>query len=478
MSNRSYKVRFYDTEIYRGKRKTSYTVRWSVNGRRHGQSYATSALAESFRATLRVAANNGEPFDLDTGLPVSHATSAAEVTSYEFALQYVDMKWPRISANNRKNTAKALTKVTLALLRTELPDRFDPIDVRRALREYAFNKLRRDEAPPEVRTVLSWIARNSLPMTAWEDTKRVDAVLHALDTLLDGSPAAASSVKREQRILNVAMKYAVRQKILTANPLPKGKEEGAAPKVAEAVDKRSLLNPGQVARLLAWIADRPRTGHRLHAFFATLYYAGLRPEEAVALRVSAATLPAEGWGELLVHTAEPEVGSQWTDDGRVHETRDLKGRAEGDTRPVPAHPALVAVLRDLIKTDGLQPGDLFFPGEKGGLLAGSVFRRAWNKARKAVLPEHEYESPVGKRVYDLRHTCLTTWLNHGIPPAQVAEWAGNGVPVLLATYARCITGQLAELQQRIEGPQRLPAGPAPSMPVPKPGSTPAPRRRA
>ena len=172
-----------------------------------------------------------------------------------------------------------------------------------------------------------------------------------------------------------------------------------------------------------------------------------------------------------------DVGSHWTDDGRVHETRDIKGRAEGDTRPVPAHPALVAVLRDLIKQDGLQPGDLLFPGEKGGLLAGSVFRRAWNKARKAVLPEHEYESPVGKRVYDLRHTCLTTWLNNGIPPAQVAEWAGNSVPVLLATYARCITVQLAELQQRIEGPQRLPTGRPPSMPVPKPGSLPAPRRR-
>ncbi|MFF8013298.1 hypothetical protein [Streptomyces sp. NPDC007929] len=85
---------------------------------------------------------------------------------------------------------------------------------------------------------------------------------------------------------------------------------------------------------------------------------------------------------------------------------------------------------------------------------------------------------MGKRLYDLRHTCLTTWLNNGIPPAQVAEWAGNSVPVLLATYARCITGQLAELQQRIEGPQRLPAGPAPSMPVPKPGSTTSPRRWA
>ncbi|MEU7042856.1 tyrosine-type recombinase/integrase [Streptomyces varsoviensis] len=473
MTNRSLKVRFYDTEVYKGKRGTTYTVRWSVGGRRHGESYKTSALAQSFRATLLVAANNGEPFDVDTGRPLSHAAPAAELTWYDFALQYVDMKWSRISANNRKNTAKALTKVTLALLRAE-PKQFDPVEVRRALREYAFNKAQRDEAPPEVRTILSWIRRNSLPMTVWEDTKRVDAVMLALGTLLDGRSAAASSVNRERRILNVIMRYAIRQKVLAANPLPKGKEENAVPKAAAAIDKRSLLNPGQVARLLDWIGDRPRTGYRLHAFFATLYYAGLRPEEAVALRVESVTLPETGWGEFLIHTAEPEVGSQWTDDGQVHETRDLKGRAAGDTRPVPAHPALVAILRGLIEEDGLKPGDLLFPGEQGGLLAGSVFRRVWGKARAAVLDEHEYDSPVGKRVYDLRHTCLTTWLNNGVPSAQVAEWAGNSVPVLLAIYARCVTGQLAELQQRIEGPQQLPAtGPASTPALAPPSERPS-----
>ncbi|WP_148589279.1 tyrosine-type recombinase/integrase [Streptomyces sp. WAC01526] len=459
MTDRSFKVRFYDTEVYKGKRGTTHTVRWSVNGKRRGEAFKTSALAESFRATLLVAANNGEPFDLDTGRPVSHASPAAEITWYELALQYVDMKWPRISANNRKSTAKALTKVTLALLHAQ-PTHFDPVEVRRALREYAFNKNRSDEAPSEIRTILSWIRRNSLPMRAWEDTKHVDNVMLALGTRLDGSRAAASSVNRDRRITNVVLKHAIRQRILRANPLPKGKDENAAPKAAGAVDKRSLLHSGQVAGLLAWIGDRPRTGYRLRAFFATLYYAGLRPEEAVALRVDDATLPASGWGELFVHTAEPEVGRNWTDDREVHETRDLKGRAVGDTRPVPAHPALVAILRGLIEEDDLKPGDLLFPGEKGGLLAGSVFRRVWRKARKAVLDEHEYSSPVGKRVYDLRHTCLTTWLNNGIPPAQVAAWAGNSVPVLLATYTRCITGQLTELQGRIEGPQRLPAVPA------------------
>jgi integrase len=90
------------------------------------------------------------------------------------------------------------------------------------------------------------------------------------------------------------------------------------------------------------------------------------------------------------------------------------------------------------------------------MLAGSVFRRVWGKARTAVPQEHEYRSPTGKTQYDLRHTCLTAWLNNGVPAAQVAEWAGNSVPILLAIYARCIAGQTHDLLRRIEGVQDLP----------------------
>lgn len=95
-------------------------------------------------------------------------------------------------------------------------------------------------------------------------------------------------------------------------------------------------------------------------------------------------------------------------------------------------------------------------GEQGGLLAGSVIRRASRRARKEVLTPHDFESPLGRRVYDLRHTCLTNWPNAGDPAADVAEWAGNSVPVLLATYARCSNGQLGDLEQRIERAGELP----------------------
>jgi hypothetical protein len=89
----------------------------------------------------------GEFFSVTTGLPVSHQSRAASTTWYDFAVQFVDAKWPQASANNRKNVAKALMTTTMALLRRQ-PSTFEPVEVRTALREYAFNRNRRDEAPP------------------------------------------------------------------------------------------------------------------------------------------------------------------------------------------------------------------------------------------------------------------------------------------------------------------------------------------
>jgi hypothetical protein len=55
-----------------------------------------------------------------------------------------------------------------------------------------------------------------------------------------------------------------------------------------------------------------------------------------------------------------------------------------------------------------------------------------------------YVSPLAKRADDLRHTC------GGVPPVQVAEWAGHSVSVLLKVYAKCIDGQDQIAKRRIE----------------------------
>jgi hypothetical protein len=43
-------------------------------------------------------------------------------------------------------------------------------------------------------------------------------------------------------------------------------------------------------------------------------------------------------GELHLRNATPDTGREWTDDGSSRERRQLKHRADGDSRIVPVHP--------------------------------------------------------------------------------------------------------------------------------------------
>lgn len=90
-----------------------------------------------------------------------------------------------------------------------------------------------------------------------------------------------------------------------------------------------------------------------------------------------------------------------------------------------------------------------FGGVRGGELPTITYRRAWIKARQTALTAAEQTSPLARRPYDLRHACLSTWLNGGVYPTQVAEWAGHGVDVLLRIYAKCVVGQDELAKRRI-----------------------------
>jgi integrase len=461
----SYKVTVWKTRTYKGTSKTTYNVRWIVGGEEQSETFDSAALADGFRSQLKQAMSKGEAFDVLTGLPPSMSKKGTTTAWYDFVVGYVDLKWPISSAHQRKNSAFAFALATKAFLPAKLYG-FTARDLRTALREWAFNTEKRAGAPADVALILAWVRRNSKPVAVWDEEETTDNVLAAIGRKLNGKPAAASSVRRNKQILKGCLDLAVKRNLLAVNPLEGLKVSNA--KTSNAVDKRCLLNPTQAKSLLAWVRRRRRSGKKLHAFFALLYFAGLRPEEAVALTVRDLSLPAEGWGEILVSVSRSEAGSRWTDSGKPRDERSLKGRAETEVRPVPAHPDLVAILREYIanpkqhlykgeEARSLKPGDMLFTGEQGGELAASVYRRAWGEARDAVLTADQAASPLGKRVYDLRHTCLTTQLNSGVPPAQVAEWAGNSVPVLLSTYAKCISGQDADHKRRIEDALRDPA---------------------
>jgi integrase len=64
-----------------------------------------------------------------------------------------------------------------------------------------------------------------------------------------------------------------------------------APKSNEEVDRRSVVNPQQAVALLTAVSTK---APKLVAFFACMYYAALRPAEALHLRVEDCELPESG----------------------------------------------------------------------------------------------------------------------------------------------------------------------------------------
>ncbi len=170
-----------------------------------------------------------------------------------------------------------------------------------------------------------------------------------------------------------------------------------APKTSSAVDRRSVVNARQARALLAAVRAQEPSGPRLVAFFGVMYHAGLRPEEAIGLREDNLRLPprtwnkeaqewenspgSDGWGELEFQNAAPDAGRAWTDDGDHRERRQLKHRADGDSRTVPVHLELVALLREHLERFGTIADGRLFTGIRGTELPTITYRRAWRAAR-------------------------------------------------------------------------------------------------
>ena len=443
----SFDVHFWQIRSYKGKRGRTYTVRWTVAGTSHPETFKTQALAESRLAELRTYARNGVAFDVTTGLPVpevrqgrAQAAKADEPSWYQHALNYVARRRRGLSGNSMRSIADTLATVTRSSW-CLVPRRPGDSQIREALYCWAFRG--KDDPPEGIAEVLRWVAEYSRPLADLADQDLMLDVLDAISSKLDGKPAAANTVARKRAVLSNVLDYGVGRG-LDANPLAAAAKVWTPPKTTEGlVDPRVVVNRRQAEELLTAVSYQGRIGPKLVAFFACLYYAGTRPSETVELRADLnLDLPEDDdWGTLYLHGNAPTVGAGWSRSGRRRDPRQLKHRAEGEVRPVPCHPALTRYLRHHIGEFGTAPDGRLFRGERGGDLSESVYQRAWQGARLLAFTPAVATSPLARRPYDLRHACLSTWLNAGVDPTQVAEWAGNSVEVLLRVYAKCIHGR-------------------------------------
>jgi integrase len=341
---------------------------------------------------------------------------------------------------------------------------------------YGFNPRRWSTGTPAQYTAaLAWLERASVPVVELDSAETVRRVLDGLCVRLDGKPAAASTVRRKRVIFYNAIGYAVERGLLDANPIDR--LQWTAPEVAQAIDRRVVANPAQVAALLEAVHSFGNRADRLVAFFGCLYYAGTRPSEAADLRRADCVLPGRclecgadlpdvtvptpadcrhekieyRWGRITLAETAPRAGSHWTDDGQPNERRGLKHRARKETRPVPIPPQLVALLHKHVERYDTAPDGRLFRGLHGGPLSESVYDRWWKLSRVQALTPAQVSSPLARRPYDLRHAAASLWLNAGVPPTEVARRLGHSVAVLLKVYANCIDGGEDGVNDRIGG---------------------------
>lgn len=469
-SHASADVRIWSLRTYKGQRGTTYTVTWVVAGQRNQRTFATRKLAETYRATLVRALRDGVEFRLRDGLPTTEAMAERAIPWFELAANFVDMKWPRASPKHRKSLAEGLATVT-CVLTTSAIEPSDERPLRAALMGWGFNTSARGgvaidmaEPPEEHRRQIEWLRSRSLPLHAVRQASEIRRALEAVSLRLDGTPASAATVARKRSALFSALQYAVELELLDTNPLQS--VQWTQPVRSNVVDRRVVVNPQQAKALL----DAVRQVYpSLEAFFACMYYAALRPAEVRHLRLRDCTLPDSGWGNLILVGSTTPIAAHWTDTGQSQPDRHLKHRASRETRPVPATPELVETLRRHIAdyppgVDGrlfvtrTRQGGRPLAGPYGTPVSMNTVYRVWALARSAVLSPEQIASPLARRPYDLRHAAVSLWLSAGVPPTQVAEWAGHSVNVLLRVYAQVLDDREEEAKTRIAQALELAGG--------------------
>jgi integrase len=454
----TYRVSIWNIARHPARRR--YGVRWKTDNREHSEWYATKRLAESFRSDLLRAQRAGEAFELASGLPVSLARQRSSRTLLEVATAYVDWLWASDAPPNTRKGAVTNLAAAVPLFVRQLdhaPDR----DVAQRLLSTRLLPVpqRRIELSPADRAVASWLDRASRPINDLTDEITASELLLGLGKSVTGRTVTTSTWDKRRAVLHRAIEFARASGWIDTNPLT-GRRHLARHTGPQVVDPRVVVNPAQARQLLAAVTyvqgrrrrDRQR-GARLHAFFACLYYAGLRPGEAQNLRTTDLDLPPSGWGRLLLVGSRTEVSaSYYAPPGARHQDRPLKRRSAEDVRPVPIPPDLVTILRRHIAEFPPAPdGRLFVAAESGGSIPWSVYSRIWADARTIGLSPAQAASPLARRPYDLRHAALSSWLAAGVPPTEVAARAGNSVKVLLTVYAKCLADQQDTYNDRISG---------------------------
>jgi integrase len=213
---------------------------------------------------------------------------------------------------------------------------------------------------------------------------------------------SAKQVNEVTRVLSAILGRAVEAGRLPGNPC------AGLRRLPTRIERPRALSPIEAEKIRAALPTL-----RDRALWGLMYAAGLRPEEALALR----------WRS---------VGTVLTID-EAFSYGELKSTKTNRRRTVPVCGPLADDLARLGESVAAGPDDLVVPNRDGGHLhLGNWRSRIFNPACEAA--------GVKARPYDGRHTFVSLLINEGLTPAPVAERSGHTVQEMWRTYAHLFTG--------------------------------------
>lgn len=164
---------------------------------------------------------------------------------------------------------------------------------------------------------------------------------------------------------------------------------------------------------------------RVWAYFTWMFYTGMRPEEAIALRWSDVDFNR---GQVMVQRVRTFKGSEWDDTKTYSE------------RLVDLVPQAMAALSTMKRFTFMKRDE--DTGEIVDVFENPKTLRPWHDERSQR--DHYWKPALRvlgireRRAYCTRHTYCTVGLMGNVKPAYIAAQAGHSLKMLLEVYARWI----------------------------------------
>lgn len=257
------------------------------------------------------------------------------------------------------------------------------------------------------------------------------------DVVLEQRGVGDSSRRKLLMVTSGVMKSCVHWRLIPRNPIrdvpkpPTATKRNPRPFPPVLVERLRLqLSRGRASR-------GPTAGMADAALVSVMAYAGLRPQEALALT----------FADLGEKTISVDKAIRY-------------GVGVGPTKTgKPRHPPLPDPVRDdlaeLRTARGNPPGgSLIFDAPDGGLWTRwrySNWRsRVWRPAVEAVAAsDPDLKWVANARPYDCRGSFISLQLRAGVPPLDLAAIAGHSSQVMFTHYARVIE-ELADAPQKLD----------------------------